>query len=46
MQFFMDFLATFVTSLVLDKIMYGMGAGTLIIVITVKGKPLQKEYLK
>lgn len=31
-------LATFVTSLVLDKIMYGMRAGTLLIVITAKGK--------
>lgn len=36
-------LATFVTSLVLDKIMYGMGAGTLIIVITVKGETVAKR---
>jgi len=36
-------LATFITSLVLDKIMYGMGAGTLLIVITVEGKKVAKK---
>ncbi len=36
-------LATFVTSLVLDKIMYGTRAGTLIIVITVKGELVAKR---
>lgn len=30
--------ATFVTTVVIDKIMYGMGAGTLAIIITEKGK--------
>lgn len=30
--------ATILTSLVIDKIMYGMGSGTLLIIITVKGK--------
>lgn len=36
-------LATFVTSLVLDKIMYGTREGTLIIVITVKGELVAKR---
>ncbi len=34
---------TFVTSLVIDKIMYGMGAGTLAIVITTKGEEVAEK---
>ena len=35
--------ATLLTSLVIDKIMYGMGAGTLLIIVTDHGKEIAEE---
>ena len=36
-------ISAFVTSVVIDKIMYGMGAGKLILIITIKADEVSKK---
>ena len=36
-------ISAFVTSVVIDKIMYGMGAGKLILIITTKAEEVSKK---